>query len=437
MKILLLQGPLGPFFQTLSQVLSDAGHEVYKIHFNGGDECWRCVGHSERFTGKPDTWNTFFRRFIKRHGIDSLICYGDCRYYHQKAIRICKLKKIRVWAMEEGYLRPDFVTLEQGGVNAFSPLYAKRDSLAEMTWPAPYEAPLKVGKTFARRAWYASRYHINKNLLRWRYPHFVNHRPWSLYQEARGWVAGGLVKWKHKWSDHSLLKALPRHKGHIFFVPLQVTEDFQIREHSDLSGVEEMVAQVMNSFAEHARREDVLLFKHHPMDRGYVSYQSQINRLVTLLGLEGRVFYGYELPLPTLYPLLKGVITINSTVGLSALLHHVPTFCMGRALYDLPGLTTRGSLEGFWHKQDPVCKKTFERMRQSLLHLTQLNASFYRHLDMGAMAVVEKIQQHNVQALSAQKSQRAATPSGVVGALAILSAFCLLTEEMLTPVTML
>ena len=268
MKILLLQGPLGPFFQTLSQALSDAGHEVYKIHFNGGDECWRCVGHSERFTGKPDTWNTFFRRFIKRHGIDSLICYGDCRYYHQQAIRICKLKKIRVWAMEEGYLRPDFVTLEQGGVNAFSPLYAKRDSLTEMTWPAPYEAPLKVGKTFARRAWYASRYHINKNLLRWRYPHFVNHRPWSLYQEARGWVAGGLVKWKHRWSDHSLLKALPRHKEHIFFVPLQVTEDFQIREHSDLSGVEEMVAQVMNSFAEHARREDVLLFKHHPMDRG-------------------------------------------------------------------------------------------------------------------------------------------------------------------------
>jgi hypothetical protein len=37
----------------------------------------------------------------------------------------------------------------------------------------------------------------------------------------------------------------------------------------------------------------------------------------------------------------------------------------------------------------------------------------------------------------AQKSKRAATPSGVVGALAILSAFCLLTEEMLTPVTML
>jgi capsular polysaccharide export protein len=437
MKILLLQGPLGPFFQTLSQTLSKEGHQIYRINFNGGDECWPCVGHSERFTGKPDAWNTFFRRFLKRHRIDSLICYGDCRYYHQQAIRICKLKKIDVWAMEEGYLRPDYVTLEQGGVNAFSPLYAKRDQLAEMEWPTPYEAPLRVGKTFARRAWYASRYHLNKNLLRWRYPHFVNHRPWSLYQETKGWVVGGLVKWWHKWADRSLLKALPRHQGHIFFVPLQVTEDFQIREHSDLSGVEEMVAQVMNSFAEHARSEDVLLFKHHPMDRGYVSYKSQINRLVTLLGLEGRVFYGFELPLPTLYPLLKGVITINSTVGLSALLHDVPTFCLGRALYDLPGLTTRGTLAKFWHKQSPVCSDTFERMRQSLLHLTQLNASFYRHLELGAMAVLKRIQQRSEHSMPMAQSRRNLMSTTVMGVLGLLGSAAIMIEEMLMPVALL
>ncbi|MCF3099309.1 capsular biosynthesis protein [Aeromonas australiensis] len=391
MKIVLLQGPLGPFFQTLSHTLTEAGHKVYKIHFNGGDECWACAGHNERVTGKPGRWENFFCRFIKRHGIESLICYGDCRYYHQQAIRICKLRKVAVWAMEEGYLRPDFVTLEQGGVNAFSPLYARRDQLAGLSWPAPYVAPLQVGKTFARRAWYASRYHISKALMQWRYPHFVNHRPWSLVQEAMGWVYGGMVKYGNLHQDRALLRALPQYAGRIFFVPLQVTEDFQIREHSDLSGVEEMVAQVINSFAEHAKPEDVLLFKHHPMDRGYVSYRAQINRLIAVLGLEGRVFYGYELPLPTLYPLLKGVITINSTVGLSALLHDVPTFCMGRALYDIDGLTTKGSLASFWHKQSPVCPETFKRMRHSLLHLTQLNASFYRHLNLSAQAVMEKM----------------------------------------------
>ena len=101
------------------------------------------------------------------------------------------------------------------------------------------------------------------------------------------------MKWKHRWSDHSLLKApCPGNKGISSSCSLQVTEDFQIQEHSGFgAGVEEMVAQVMNSFAEHARREDVLLFAHStPWIGSYVSYQSQINRLVTLLRLEGRVF---------------------------------------------------------------------------------------------------------------------------------------------------
>lgn len=396
MKILLLQGPLGPFFQTLSRQLTEAGHQVVKIHFNGGDECWPCAGKNLRFRGKPESWNAFFRRVLKQQGIDTVICYGDCRYYHLEAGRICKLKRVPFWAMEEGYLRPDFVTLEQGGVNAFSPWYERRDQLAQLDWPVPYDSSLKVGKTFAVRAWYASRYHINKSLFRWRYPHFVNHRPWSLVQEAMGWVCGAMVKYGNLRQDRALLKALPQHAGRIFFVPLQVTEDFQIREHSDLSGVEEMVAQVINSFAEHAKPEDVLLFKHHPMDRGYVSYRAQINRLIAVLGLEGRVFYGYELPLPTLYPLLKGVITINSTVGLSALLHHVPTFCMGRALYDIDGLTTKGSLASFWLHQRPVCVDTFKRVRHFLLHLTQLNASFYRHLDISAQAVMAKMALVNV-----------------------------------------
>ena len=74
-------------------MLSDAGHEVYKIHFQRGMSAGAAWAITNASPASRDTWNTFFRRFIKRHGIDSLICYGDCRYYHQKVIRICKLEK--------------------------------------------------------------------------------------------------------------------------------------------------------------------------------------------------------------------------------------------------------------------------------------------------------------------------------------------------------
>lgn len=59
MKILLLQGPLGPFFQTLSRQLTTAGHRVTKVHFNGGDASWSCAGDNLSFTAPPHTGATF------------------------------------------------------------------------------------------------------------------------------------------------------------------------------------------------------------------------------------------------------------------------------------------------------------------------------------------------------------------------------------------
>lgn len=391
MNVLLLQGPLGPFYQTLSQHLVRAGHQVVKINFNGGDECWPCAGISISYHGDPDGWNTFLRRMLREYSINTVLCYGDCRYYHKVASQVCELKGLSFWALEEGYLRPDFVTLEPGGVNAFSPWYEERARLPRVDWPAEFIAPLKVGKTFAARAWYASRYHISKAIKQSRYPHFVDHRPWTLWQEARGWLRSGWIKYGHRHRDRALLHRFKEHAGQIFLVPLQVSEDFQIREHSEFGDLEEMISEVVSSFARHANPDDVLLFKHHPMDRGYVSYRDCIDRLIAEHGLAGRIFYGYEWPLPALYPLLKGVITINSTVGLSALLHRVPTICLGRAIYDIKGLTTTGPLSSFWQHQSPVCEATFQRARNSLLHLTQLNASFYRHLDTGAEAVLARM----------------------------------------------
>ena len=125
-----------------------------------------------------------------------------------------------------------------------SPLYAKRDSLARDDMASAHEAPLKVGQDLRPPGLVCQPLPHQQNLLRWRYPHFVNHRPWSLYQEARGWMRWGLVKWKHRWSDNSLLKACPAQGAYLLQSRCRSPKTFQIREHSDLSGVEEMVAQV-------------------------------------------------------------------------------------------------------------------------------------------------------------------------------------------------
>lgn len=52
---------------------------------------------------------------------------------------------------EEGYFRPDYVTLEKQGVNAFSPLPRQADFYLEQADNLPEPAvPLKLAKVFYR-----------------------------------------------------------------------------------------------------------------------------------------------------------------------------------------------------------------------------------------------------------------------------------------------
>lgn len=55
-RVLLLQGPIGPFFKNLSVDLTNAGATVFKINFNGGD-CFfypNAINYKGRLSGIGD-----------------------------------------------------------------------------------------------------------------------------------------------------------------------------------------------------------------------------------------------------------------------------------------------------------------------------------------------------------------------------------------------
>ncbi|MCD6078145.1 MAG: putative Capsule polysaccharide export protein kpsS, partial [Ramlibacter sp.] len=163
---------------------------------------------------------------------------------------------------------------------------------------------------------------------------------------------------------------------------LQVFNDAQIRVHAPFPGVEDFIETTVRSFAARAPDDTLLVFKHHPMDRGYRDYSRLIRKLAHELQLGHRLQYIHDQHLPTLLDHARGVVVVNSTVGLSALFHAAPTKVCGRALYDMPGLTYQGSLDDFWsdaprHKPDPAL---YRRFRSHLVAATQLNGSFYRRL---------------------------------------------------------
>ena len=396
-NVLLLQGPIGPFFRDFALFLTKRELNVYRIHFNGGDALYQGEGENYAYLGAPEAWPRYLSHFLKQHQIDALFCYGDCRYYHKQARTICTRLSIPFWVFEEGYLRPDFVSLELGGTNANSPWFNQRHNLH---WLTPQEEDISVvtpvGPTFTRRIYHAMRYYLAMEMQKKRFRNYRHHRPHTFLAEAINWLNSGWVKIRCQVRDTWLMQTMNEYQGRIFLVPLQVAEDFQIREHSPFADVQAFIRQVIISFAHHAPTDQILLFKHHPMDRGHINYCRLIVSLSKQLGIGDRVFYGHELPLPPLYPLCRGLVTINSTVGISALLKGVPTLNLGQALYDIPGLTSQCSLDEFWCHPTPVNRQLFGQFRQFLLHYGQINGSFYRETAYTCSAIWRYLQQGRV-----------------------------------------
>jgi len=108
-----------------------------------------------------------------------------------------------------------------------------------------------------------------------------------------------------------------------------------------------------------------------------VDYPAIITALEQELGTAGRVLYLETGHLPTLLDHALGVVTVNSTVGMSALWHRCPTITLGPAIYDLPGLTFQGRLEDFWEQRTPADRRLYQAFRNTVIHTTQVNGDLY------------------------------------------------------------
>lgn len=376
-RVLMLQGPMGTFFNRVATWLNEHDVEVRKINFNAGDWLFHRHLNATNYRGTLDDFPAFLEDFLLKHRIDGIVCFGDCRHYHMAASRLAALLGISFFAFEEGYVRPDYITLERGGVNVNSLIPRSTEfyrSLPEIDVPAPQPAH----PSFGRAAWSAMAYYAVSRLMRMRFPFYRHHKKFSVRYEARAWCRSWVRKHVNRRRDKPVFEKLLReHDGKYYAVPLQVYNDSQITQHSPYADVRDFITEVVGSFAQHANAEHQLVFKHHPMDRGQRDYRRLIKRLSEQYGVTGRVHYLHDVHLPSLLRHARGVVMINSTVGLSALYHDKLLMVMGRALYDLPGLTFQGEIAQFWSASARVDKVLWRRFRAYLITQTQLNGAFY------------------------------------------------------------
>lgn len=374
-RILLLQGPNGPFFARLRDLLVGCGCLVTKVNFNGGDDLYYRGGDIVRFSDAMPAWEAYLRGLLQARRIDAIVVFGSARRQHRIAARVARELGIAYWVFEEGYVRPDYITLEAGGVNAESPLASVQ--LGAIPQAGRTTRPCRFKHAFGLMAWHSFWYFVAGRLGRGGYPHYRHHKPFTVPELGR-WLRAGYRKIRFRWQERDLRRRLlASDHPHFFMVALQVSSDSQIRQHSPWRRIEDFIEATIHSFAWHAPPDSQLVLKHHPMDRGHTDYAVTIDAICVRYGVAERVSYLHDARLPSLLHRCVGLVTINSTTGLQALFHRVPVIALGRCFYDKPGLTFQGSLDLFWSDPPAVDMRAFSRFRHYLLRVSQINASFY------------------------------------------------------------
>lgn len=362
---LFLQGPPGPLFKRLGEAMASRGITVHRINICAGDlRDWR--DGALNFRGRFSDWPAFIDRFLREQKVTDLILFGDCRPYHVTAHGIAKLRNVRTHVLEEGYLRPDWMTLEPEGVNARSSLSRDKDwflSEAARLEPEPQLPPITA--SFRRRA-RDSYWHYHSVVLgRLGFPHYRSHRPNSITVEGFGWLWKFARQRRRADQARAILDGLS--DNDIFVLPLQLSNDYQIRTHSLFPDMQSAAAYVLESFAANASGDSQLLVKSHPLDPSFFNWPGFLRRIARRLGIEGRVHFIDGGDLEEIISRARGMICVNSTSAALALARGVPVCTLGVAIYDIPGLTHQEHLDSFWIHPTPPQPGVYEAFRRVLV----------------------------------------------------------------------
>jgi len=363
-NFLFLQGPPGSFFWLLAERLRALGCGIYRINLNGGDQAdWS--GEVTNYRGSRKRWTLFIDRYLSENAITDVVLFGDCRPLHMAAHQMAQLRKIDVHVFEEGYIRPDWLTLEPSGVNGNSSL--PRDPAwyleqARALPPLPDRPPITA--SFRRRARDAYHYYSRTWLSKPLYPFYSSHRKGSLFLEGLGWLRKFVMESRESRRADSVTATLEQTPYFLF--PLQLSTDFQIRQHSPFLHMDEAVEYVLFSFARRAPEPTRLIIKEHPLDASLIHWRGRIEKMARKAGIADRVLHIAGGDLAALTTGAAGMVTVNSTSATLALDAGTPTIALGKAIYAIPGLTHQGRLDDFWLRPQEPDPKVYDAFRRVL-----------------------------------------------------------------------
>lgn len=369
-RFLLVTLPYGPFGGLLNRALRRSGADTRHMVFNAGDAVSRRGPGAVLHRGGVEAWKA--RLALMAPEFTDIVLFGESGPYNQAVLDRPRLGGPRLWVLENGYFRPDWITLEQGGANAAGRLPRTAAAYADAP-PAP-PPPQPVGPALRSLVLHISLYYLAEMIGR---PLFPRHRtgffapPW---RQAAGHV-GRYLRQIAAGADRSEGQALSS-QAPFFLICLQRDGDSQLLRHSALTSNAAFLETVLASFARAAPAGTRLVIKNHPLDHGVTDLRRLTRRLAAAQGLEDRVTFVEGGRLAALCRASRGLVLNNSSAGLSALGFGTPVKALGRAVFDFEGLTDPQPLDAFWRSPQAPDAELFARFRGHVLARTQINGGF-------------------------------------------------------------
>lgn len=390
-KYLLVTLPAGPFGRHLDRALRDGGAAVKRVVMNGGELFDWLSGRTEWFKGPRETFAPWIEAVLK-DGYTDVVVFNDVNPYSQEALHAARALGLKTWILENGYQRPDWITLETDGVNARSGLpreaqaYDDADQL-----PAPAERP-HIGTITPFHAFNTIQHYTLIVLFSpwmhgYRYPFTV-----SIHGQVFGHTRRYGVWLARREARERQAERVARLTPY-FLLCLQREGDSQLMVHSDVKTNRAVMEAVIGSFAAHAPAEARLVIKNHPLDPGLSNLERIAFEISAVHAVQHRVSFLEGGNFAALARGSQGLVAVNSTAALAAVGFGTPVKLLGRAFFDLPGLIDQQPLESFWSAPAAPDHDLFTRFRRVMSVRTQIYGSYHnpRHMAGTAARIAERL----------------------------------------------
>jgi len=243
----------------------------------------------------------FFYKYIKEHNIDLVCVWNGTLIPLAAATRVAKKLGKKTLFFENGYL-PNTTTVDPCGVNYANSLVGKPRSFYDKM----------IVDTEKLQQLYETKPVIRALKTKW-------------YQKKTESQQQGQIE----------TVQLP---AKYLFVPFQVHDDTQVLLNSPnvktMSELLDCIVPAVKRYNNETNDNLELVVKEHPSDFGRINYDELQQKYQG-----SSVIFLRHFPTPQLITSSVGIITVNSSVGIEAIVKHKPVITLGNAFYNVPGLT--------------------------------------------------------------------------------------------------